>query len=283
MRRVVLCLLLVTGCRSSAPEVGLTPGRLERTVEKAFGKPVRVVVRPAEGFHGRTHITGDGTPVVQIDPRSDRNTTRTHELFHLLGYARGVPSLRFQLPGSWDAGHTNELLWLESQLRGAIQHAGFYDEMREMGLDPDANLRKEIRGMLSGGAPPGSSGTVRNVELRLLVLDLRAHLECSDPALIESFDAWFRGAVSAETGSLASEAVALLDRRLGSASELELFVECLGLLYRADGIWEVARRDVQRRGAFRLSTATLRFARVETGPLPRVAANGSVRAGPAPP
>lgn len=281
MRRVALCLLLVTGCRSSAPESGLTPAALERSVERAFGKAVRVVVRPAEWFHGRTHIAGDGTPVVHIDPRSDRRTTRVHELFHLLGYADGVPSLRFQVPGSWDAGHTNELLWLESQLRGAIQHAGFYGPMREMGLDPDANLRKEIRGMLAGGPRAGAAGTVRNLELRLLVLDLRAHLECSDPALVESFDSWFRGAVSPAIGALASEAVALLAGRLGSASELDLFVDCLGLLYRQDGVWDVAQRDVQRRGAFNLSTATLRFARAAAGPPPRVAANGPVTDAPA--
>lgn len=279
MRRVALCLLLVTGCRSSAPEVGLTPASLERRVERAFGRAVRVVVRPAEWFHGRTHIAGDGTPVVHIDPRTDRLTTRVHELFHLLGYAEGVPSLRFQLPGSWDAGHTNELLWLESQLRGAIQHAGFYDEMREMGLDPDANLRKEIRGMLAGGPRPVATGTVRNLELRLLVLDLRAHLECSDPVLVESFDSWFRGAVSPAIGSLASEAVALLEGRLESTSELDLFVDCLRLLYRDDGIWDVAHRDVQRRGSFRLSTATLRFARAE--PSPRLATNGPVTVAPA--
>lgn len=57
---------------------------LLKEVEKLYGKPVKAEEYELVGFHGRTRIDEDGTPVIILN-RSTGKTEETivHELFHL--------------------------------------------------------------------------------------------------------------------------------------------------------------------------------------------------------
>lgn len=250
--------MLTLSCRSSRPEVELAAEDLERRVEAAFRRPVRTLLAPGTGFHGRTTVSSDGTPVVHIDPKADRGVTRVHELFHLLDLAEGTPRLKYRIPLTWDRGRSREVVWLESQLRGAIQHAGFYGRMREMGLDPDAVLRREVGEVVTGDRPLPMDLGVAAPERRLVVLALRVHLECSDPYLEKRFQGWFVSRVSGASADLVRRAIGRLDETR-ERSELDRFVACLELLFEGEGTWQVAGRDVEKRGSFRQPTATLEF------------------------
>jgi len=233
---------------------------LLKEVEKLYGKPVKGEEYELVGFHGRTRIDEDGTPVIVLN-RSTGKTEETivHELFHLKMIGEGSPTISFTLPAATSEYQQERILWMERQLRGAIQHWMFYPQMKRMGLKPDRDLNAEVQQVLAGSL--GKELTVDKTRFELPVLYARIWLESGDSELKDRFVNWSESKM--ETLSL-ERAQQMIDHVTKAQprtpdEEVEVFLHCLNYLYEGSGSFVAETWGYKPKGGFRLRTTTFQF------------------------
>jgi hypothetical protein len=172
-------------CERTLGEVCLRPGAADllKDVEGLYGKPVKMAetTRAAVGDSG---VYSDGTPYIELNPviygRSDarREAVIVHELFHLKMKASGYPIVKFQR----EAVSPDDFQFLLETVRlvfDPIEHHLFASKIREMGLDPDAEVEDHFRAI---EPRPEAVGFTNYYQRAMTVM--RVLLECSAPTAL---------------------------------------------------------------------------------------------------
>jgi hypothetical protein len=242
--------------------VKLRPGAvtLLKEVGKLYGKPVKKEEYELVGFHGRTRIDEDGTPVIILNPSTGKTEeTIVHELFHLKMIGEGSPTISSILPAATSVYQQERILWMERQLRGAIQHWMFYLQMRKMGLKPDRDLNAEVQQVLAGSLL--TDLTADKTRFEIPVLYARISLESEDSELktqyIECSESKMEKA-SIERAKQMIDHVTKTQPRTPE-EEVQVFLQCLNYLYNDIGFFISEPWGYKPKRKFRLRTIAFRF------------------------
>jgi len=127
---------------------------LRDSVAAAYGKNVDItavdIADPYAG--GRSDVRADGTPEVFVNSRNPEPvTTLAHELHHLLLRAAGAPAVVIQTPYKPTREQGQALNQIAESIRDPIQHASFFPKLREIGLNPSANVDRWMKAALDAG------------------------------------------------------------------------------------------------------------------------------------
>jgi hypothetical protein len=133
---------------------------------------------------GTTEITKDGTPIIKVDdsiaPKDEHRIERivAHELLHLRFRGRRFPLFSFNGPARLMNRFNFYLTTARHAIRNGIEHWMFAADMRRMGFDASAELKRGFD-ILKQQAKPGYGDDI------LLTLNyFRALLEYDDPKLL---------------------------------------------------------------------------------------------------
>lgn len=133
---------------------------------------------------GTTEITKDGTPIIKIDdsidPKDELRIERivAHELLHLRLRGRRFPLFTFNGSSKLMSKFNFYLATARHAIRNGIEHWMFAADMRRMGFDASAELKRGFD-ILKQQARPGYGDDI------LLTLNyFRALLEYDDPKLL---------------------------------------------------------------------------------------------------
>ena len=123
--------------------VQLSPAttKLLAKVEALYGVPVRIATNSnmIPGAHGREYVNGDGTPVIELDPRIGMSEEIVvHELMHLLLWAEGVRDVIL-------VSGEPEVRSLIFDIDQQVLHAYFFPRIRDMGLDPNVSGKADMQ------------------------------------------------------------------------------------------------------------------------------------------
>lgn len=140
---------------------------------------------------GTTEITKDGTPIIKvddsIDPKDELRIERivAHELLHLRFRGKRFPLFTFNGPSRLVNKFNFYLATARHAIRNGIEHWMFAPDMRRMGFDPSAELKRGFD-ILKQQAKPGYGDDI------LLALNyFRALLEYDDPKLLSELRSFY--------------------------------------------------------------------------------------------
>jgi hypothetical protein len=199
-------------------------------VEQLYGKPVdyQETTKAAVGDSG---VYRDGTPYVEVNPVMYRRSNLrqeavvVHELFHLKMKANGYPIIRLERAGT----SPDEYQFLLETVRlifDPVEHHLFADQMREMGLDPDAEVEDHFRGL----DPDQSTAGFTNPYQRAMTF-MRVTLECA-PETAARFERLYKlngWGAQLQTGKQMAELV-YSHKQYSPDDEVDVYLKCLGRL-----------------------------------------------------
>jgi hypothetical protein len=204
---------------------------LLNTVEHRFGQPIqlqeRAELEPGMLAHGG--VDPQGAPVIVLSDAVGRDEgTIVHELFHLELMTEGYPTRvtwdLTSLPGGdTDQYDSMERSW-EIGVLTPLTHRVFYPKMREMKLDPSAQLRTFFSNFLRD-----NRAVQWNPDVRVLTY-FHVALELSDsPGLVDAMERFYVVSGWENELTIAKEMAAIaISADLSDGSRLvTAFVDCM--------------------------------------------------------
>jgi len=223
-------------------------------VEEAFGKPVleREVTTWEPSHYGESSVAEDGTPTVTINSATGKTeATVVHELFHLKLRVEGFPILAYQFPPGQNTQANREFMsWVGAHLRDPIQHSIFYPLMRDIGVDPDAELKTELDQALARNEFLNLNSATKDTALALYYL--KAALQLNDDEMLRGIVRWYKKKGwrdSLTLGKKLSQIVLNAEPQTPD-EEIRVFVRCMNLLLRGLAKFEVVEWRNQVMGTF---------------------------------
>ena len=229
---------------------------LKTEVERSFTKTIReerldedIFLSPAASLQAQSSIEPDGTPVVRINTsRGVTERTIVHELFHLKLRAEGFPSPVFDRRQPEVANLNIESLW--NMLRDPIEHAIFFPKMRELGYDPDADVRADLEKAMRDGDFADPAPLSKQDFLTLLYF--KALLEVTDTELLSRLNGWY----SAKGWTRAIEIAEKLKQAVTDSplqtrqQQIDAIVGCLNILFEDSFAFSFRRWITRKLGSF---------------------------------
>lgn len=171
----------------------------------------------------------------------------------------GSPTISFTLPAATTEYQQERILWMERQLRGAIQHWMFYPQMRKMGLKPDRDLNAEVQ--QASASSLLKDLTVDKTKFELPVLYARIWLESQDSKLKDQYIKWSESKMDKPSIERARKMIEHVNQTQPRTpgEEVEVFLHCLNYLYEGTGSFVAETWGYKPKGGFRLRTTTFRF------------------------
>ena len=210
--------------------------------------------------YGEEGIKQDGTPVITINASTGRTeSTIVHELFHLKMKGQGFCAYEHRFPpGQMNKNNQNSIEWVNLILGDAILHWLFYPEMRRMGIDPDAEVRAELREVLQKsdfvGINPISAREARTMYWT------KARLEIIDNELLDQIKKWYvknEWLESLTTGEVLAESV-LNSKPQTPQDVAAVYVKCLNALFEDRAKFELESWQEQKMGSYTQCVAIIK-------------------------
>ena len=264
---LLLAFSAVSGQDPHTYRISLPPGvqRLLTEVEKRYGKKIDLKFRKLpQGTFGESHVSKDGTPTMIIDSTRGphQQCTPGHEALHLLDKIRGLPEVRFKfgIALSESGNRTNVAYadWLRHHLLEPIQHARFYSDLRDIGLDPDSELRKDIGHVMQNGESLKS----RSSRFRTLYFyKARLEVDKRQQQLVKDLELFYieSGWTSELYSAIRLENIVDTYTDGSQIGELGAFVQCLKVLLTPQERVDLESWDSEWRGSTRIWIVTIRI------------------------
>lgn len=235
----------LAGVRLSKPA-----SKLLIQVEDTYKTKVQVEIATdwEPSHYGEATVNEYGVPIIRLNEGSGvTESTIVHELFHLLLRAKEFPEFGFEFQ-SGDNTESNRILlrWVMHHLRDPLQHWMFYPEMREMGIDPDAELEQEFTEAIERDTYQGTRVATKDYALSLYYY--KAQLQIDNNDLLSRIAAWYERKEwkeQMELGELLSSNVKVASPNTPE-EEVRVFLQNLNLLLAGTarfelGGWESVR------------------------------------------
>ena len=251
---------MATPCERLLGDICLesSPANLLTEVEDLYGAPVEIT-ETTDAAIGASGVRGHGTPYVALNPvmRTRGNIRReaavVHELFHLKMKALGYPVLRFQAGGLRSDEH-RFLLETVRLVFDPIEHRLFDPEVREMGLDPNAEIEDHFSEIEPGPQSPGFNNYYQRA-----ITFMRVALECSRPTQLRieriyKSNQW-------ESALKTGKAMAFLvssRTEFSRDDEVGIYIACLDRLLGGDASIEQVGLEHEKHGQVTYNVAILR-------------------------
>jgi hypothetical protein len=237
--------------------------QLLREVEAAYGESVleKEVDTWEASHYGESSVTSDGTPAVTINTSTGRTeATIVHELLHLKLRAEGFPILAFEFPAGKNTQANREYMaWIGFHLRDPIQHWIFYPQIRDIGIDPDAELKAEFEAALERGNFVNLNAATKREALTLYYL--KAALQLNDPDMVNRIVRWYKKKEWKKSLILGEKLVQVVlnSRPQTPKEEISVFLQCLNLLLRGAAKFELAEWKTETWGTFNQTLAIIKI------------------------
>jgi hypothetical protein len=229
-------------------------------VERLYGKPVDFA-ETTKAAVGDSGVYRDGTPYIEINPvmyrrgRLRQEAVIAHELFHLKMKADGYPIVRIEREGT----SPDEYQFLLETVRlvfDPIEHHLFAAQMREMGLDPDAEVEDHFREL----DPDQSTAGFTNSYQRAMTF-MRVTLECTRETAtrIERLYKLKGWGAPLETGKKMAELV-YSHKQYSPDDEVDVYLKCLGRLLQGQAVITRTGWETERHGDIAYRIALIRVA-----------------------
>lgn len=239
------------------------PGlRLLAEVEALYKKTVRFEeVESWEPSHyGESSVVADGTPVIKLNSRTGQTeSTVVHELFHLKLFATGFPIIVYEvLPEAKTPANLVFLTWIGFHLHDPILHWIFYPQMRQLGVDPDVELRQEFLQALAKGSFENLKPATQEEALALYYF--KATLQLNDPKILARLADWYKREKWDAPLAMGKEMAEMVKRSSPRTPEqaIDVFVRCLNLLLKNSASFQISGWTSDQLGAHQQRIVVIR-------------------------
>jgi hypothetical protein len=221
-------------------------------IEADYGRKIKLayLYKVDDGYDGDATVLNNGELLLRLNSSTGRNeTTVLHELWHFKRTFEGCPAIEWQPYKGIDNRITQELATDFYQfIFDAIVHSTFYPKMREQGFIPDDNQRQRVIKTLVNS---NENETFDIIQTPMGYF--KSNIELSDTNLLNKLDDYFIHKKWVHVYKIGTSMVDLAKKaNINSAEDqIELFVNCLNLLFENNTTFEIEDWDYDLLGYFK--------------------------------